>query len=381
MKVLKIIHTLGHGGAENTFRWLACGLKRKGVEVVAAIPKVNNLQEENWLASALSSLEVPYITFDKSGSPWQLVNNLIAVIDAVRPDIVHSHLLDSNFYSSLASRIRFIPHISTEHGDVSLKTSVKSRIKYALMSLCSQSIVCVSDAVKEKASHAVLFRRKLKTIYNGIHFMEACESTFREEFKIPQSAILIGNVGNLYPVKGQKYLIRAFSELLRSCSADAYLVLVGRGEEQQNLQNLVRDLKIPSGKVLFTGFRSDIQNILNSVDLYIQASLSEGHPLAVLEAMSLGIPVIATAVGGIPEIIGQGLYGTLVKPESWEDIHQGIDDYLCCPEAFIEKASNASSNMHDAYSVEKMAGNYIEVYQQAAAYRQVEVGNITENLC
>lgn len=367
MKVLKIIHTLGHGGAENTFRWLAWGLRQKGIEVVAAIPRVNNPQEENWISSALASQEVPYITFDTAGSPWQLFKNITAVIDQVRPDIVHSHLLDSNFYSSIACRRRFIPHISTEHGDVSLAQTISSRIKYALISLCSQSMVCVSDAVKEKASRVIYLRRKLKTVNNGIHFIESCESSFRREFGIPQQSILIGNVGNLYPVKGQKFLIRAFSGFLRSCSTDAYLVLVGRGVEHDNLRCLVRDLGIPEGRVLFTGFRNDIQNILNAIDLYVQPSLSEGHPISVLEAMSLGIPVIASAVGGIPEIVDQGRFGTLVVPASWEDLDCAMRNCLHDLEYFRERAREAREYTRQTFSIEMMACNYIDVYRQALA--------------
>jgi glycosyltransferase involved in cell wall biosynthesis len=365
MKVLKVIHTLGHGGAENTFRWLAWGLAKEGIEVIAAVPEVSNSSEENWIACALEELEIPYVTFDKSGSPVKLLKNIGAIIDQVRPDIVHSHLLDSNFYSSLASKRRFVPHISTEHGDVSFRQTVVSRIKYGMISLGSRYIICVSDAVRERASSVIPFRYKLKTVYNGIRFFEPNISTFRDEFGIPQNAVLVGNVGNLYPIKGQKFLIMAFSELLRSFSECLYLVLVGRGAEQESLKKLVRDLGIPDGKVLFTGFRNDIENVMNAMDLYVQPSLSEGHPIAVLEAMSLGKPVIATAVGGVPEIIGQDRYGTLATPGSWENLYDCMLEYLHRPEVFRERALAAKMHVRDAFSIEKMAHNYIDIYRRA----------------
>ena len=340
------------------------------MEVIAAIPEASNSFDENWIAPALEELKIPCVSFDKTGSPLKLLKSIGTLIDRVQPDIVHSHLLDSNFYSSLACKLRLVPHISTEHGDVSFRQTVVSRIKYGMISLCSESIICVSDAVKEKAFRVIPIRGKLKTVYNGIHFIETCASTFREEFGIPQSGVIIGNVGNLYPVKGQKYLVRAFSELLRSCSTDVYLVLVGRGVEQANLHFLLRDLGIPKGKVLFTGFRNDIQNIMNAMDLYVQPSLSEGHPVAVLEAMSLGIPVIATSVGGVPEIIGQDRFGTLVAPASWEDLHRAMLEYFRCRDAFLEKARAARSYTRDSFSVEQMACNYIDVYQQVLALRR-----------
>lgn len=369
MKVLKIIHTLGHGGAENTFRWLAWGLQRNGIEVVAAIPAVNGAQQENWIAAALEELEVPYVTFDTTGSPWQLLRNIGSLIDRVRPDIVHSHLLDSNFYSALACVRRSVPHICTEHGEVSLKKTAVTKVKYGMISICSQRVVCVSEAVKTSASGVMLVSSKLKTIYNGIHFLEKLSSNFRSEFKIPYDAVLIGNVGNLYPVKGQKYLIRAFSELLRTCKADVYLVLVGRGGERDNLLGLVDELGIAKGRVLFTGFRNDVQNIMNALDLYVQPSLTEGHPIAVLEAMTLGVPVIASSVGGIPEIIGHDSYGKLVIPASWEDLYQGMVDYFNSRNVYLDKASLARSYVCDTYSIDKMTLSYVNMYQELAKYR------------
>jgi len=367
MKVLKIIHTLGHGGAENTFRWLARGLRIKGVEVVAAIPAVSDAQQENWIAPALEELELPYLTFNTNGSPWQLFRTITAVIDLVRPDIVHSHLLDSNFYSALACLNRSVPHICTEHGEVSLDMTAISRLKYGLISICSSCIACVSESVRDNSSRVVWNHEKLKTVYNGIHLLEKRPSSFRTEFKIADSAVLIGNVGNLYPVKGQKYLVKAFHELLRSSSADLYLVLVGRGGELDNLLSLAGELGIPKERMLFTGFRNDIQNILNALDLYVQPSLSEGHPVAVLEAMSLGIPVIATAAGGNTEVVGQDSYGRLIKPASWEDLYRVMGEYLGSPGIFLEKACLARSRVRAEFSIEQMVLNYIDVYQQTVA--------------
>lgn len=363
MKVLLIIHTQGHGGAENIFRWLAWGLQREGVDVIAAIPEVNEPGTENWITSALEELEIPYVTFDKSGSPWRLLKNMELLIDRVEPDIVHSHLLDSNFYSSLACRRKSVPHVCTEHGDVFFGVGTRVKLKYILISLCSNFLVCVSESVKEKVSGVIPFTGKLKTVYNGIHFFRTGSSTFRAEFGISTTTVLIGNVGNLYAVKGQKYLIRAFAELLVS-HPDICLVLVGRGDEDKNLKEQVRDLGIADGKVVFTGFRSDIENVLNAVNLYVQPSLSEGHPVAVLEAMSLGIPVIASAVGGVPELVGLEQYGTLVTPGSWEDLFERMREYSHSPVLFQEKAQAAKNYVQEAFSIEKMARNYISIYQK-----------------
>lgn len=366
MKVLKIIHTLGHGGAENTFRWLAWGLQQKGIEVIAAIPSVNAPDTENWLAPALEELGIAHLTFNKMGSPVRLLRQIDKVVKQVGPDIVHSHLLDSNFYSGLVCRRRCVRHVSTEHGDVSLLQRAESRVKYWTISCCSRYVLCVSEAVKESVARVIPFKNKLATVYNGIRFFENVPSTFRQEFSIPEAALVIGNVGNLYPVKGQTYLITAFSRLFNS-RPDSYLILVGRGAEEGRLREQVSKLGLPADRVIFTGFRNDVENVLNAFDLYVQSSLSEGHPIAVLEAMSLGKPVIATAVGGVPEVVGPNRYGALAVAGSWESLWERLQEYARYPDAFRERAQAARKHVRDNFSIGNMARNYIEIYRRALA--------------
>lgn len=369
MKILKIIHTLGHGGAENAFRWLAYGLQREGVEVIAAIPDTAAVRKKGWIATALEEVAIPYVTFDKSGSPLRMLKNMYDLIGRVRPDVVHSHLLDSNFYSSLACRPRAIPHVCTEHGDLLFVRGTTAKTKYASIAVCSRLVVCVSEAVKKSAAWTIP-ARKLVTVPNGIRFFKPDTSTFRAEFGIPSTAVLIGNVGNLYPVKGQKYLVDAFARLLKS-HQESCLILVGRGDEENSLQKQVRELDIPEGRVIFTGFRNDVENILNALNLYVQPSLSEGHPLAVLEAMSLGIPVIASAVGGIPEIFEQERYGTLVAPGSSESLHAALLAYFRHPLTFQEKGASARDHVQKTFSIGQMTGRYIGLYEQILGGQRV----------
>lgn len=369
MKILKIIHTLGHGGAENAFRWLACGLQREGVEVIAAIPETDSLRKKDWIATALEEVSIPYVTFDKSGSPPRLLKNMSDLIGRVRPDVVHSHLLDSNFYSSLACRVKAIPHVCTEHGDLLFVQGATAKIKYASIAVCSRMVVCVSEAVRKRAVQ-IIPERKLATVHNGIRFFEPHPSSFRSEFGISSTAVLIGNVGNLYPVKGQKHLIAAFAELIKT-HPESRLALVGRGAEENSLHKQVRELGLPEGSVIFTGFRDDIENILNALNLYVQPSLSEGHPLAVLEAMSLGIPVIASAVGGIPEIFEQERYGTFVVPGSSESLHAALLAYFRHPLTFQEKGASARDHVQKTFSIGQMTERYIGLYEQILGGQRV----------
>jgi len=364
MRILKIIHTMGHGGAENIFRWLAWRLRKEGIEVIAGIPLNNNpSNKENWITPALEELGIPYEHFDKTGSGFKLLKSLYCLIKKVQPDIVHSHLLDSNFYSAIVCRSMNIPHVCTEHGDISFKSAPSIRIKFALLSLFTHSIICVSEAVRRRAARIAVFSSKLGLIYNGIVLSEGAGSTFRQEFGIPGESLLIGNVGNLYPVKGQQYLIHAFARFLEPFPG-SYLVLVGRGDEKKSLEELRARLGIPSNRVIFTGFRADVGNILNALDIYVQPSLSEGLPVSLLEAMSIGIPVIATDVGGVAEILGKGEHGLLISPESENDIYMSLMNIAQNIKVFKEKAITSKMMVREKFSLDTMVYQHIALYER-----------------
>jgi glycosyltransferase involved in cell wall biosynthesis len=369
MRVLKIIHTMGHGGAENIFRWLAWQLRQEGIDVVAGIPLNNDPSNpENWITPALEELNVPYKTFDKTGNAFDLLRNISAMIKTVQPDIVHSHLLDSNFYSSVACRWLSVPHVCTEHGDISFKGTLSDRIKFSFLSLLSDSVICVSEAVRNNAMRITPFKGKLGIVYNGIHFQKESVSNFRGEFGIPPEALLIGNIGNLYPVKGQQFLIDAFSRLLTSFP-HACLVLVGRGNERDNLMNQIARFAIPDGKVILTGFRTDIGNILKSLDVYVQPSLSEGLPVSLLEALSAGVPVIATDVGGVAEVLGKNKYGLLVPPNSPDDLYEGMMEVVRNLGVFRAKSKVSQMMVRDRFSLDAMTRRYVEIYENVLKIR------------
>jgi glycosyltransferase involved in cell wall biosynthesis len=366
LKILLLIHTLGHGGAENTFRWLARGLRESGIDAVAAIaapPSACGPGAENWLGFELERMIFPVVKFNRESGRLRLIREIVRLVKTTKPDLVHSHLLDSNFYSAIACRMLNLPHISTEHGDVSFNDSLSARFKYALIGLCSRHVACVSEAILKKAKRRVFVGSKLQTVYNGICFMNRSPSSFRKEMNIPDDCLLIGNVGNLYPVKGQEVLLKSFARIHERYDRTA-LVIVGRGAEEHSLKRWVRKLGIPQEKVIFTGFRNDVQNIMNSFDLYVQSSLSEGHPVALIEAMSLGVPVIATNVGGTSEVTMGGKYGLLVSPGSESDLEAAITGFFKNTDKLKEMADAGKIIVRERFSIERMVRNYIALYRQ-----------------
>lgn len=365
MRVLAIIHTMGHGGAENIFRWLAWGLRREGLDVVAGIPLNNDpVGAENWITPAIEELGIPCETFDRRGSGYDLVRSFVSLIRRVKPDIVHSHLLDANFYSAVACRWLSVPQVSTEHGDIALNPSLAARAKFSLLPLLSDAVVCVSEQVRRRASTMTVFRGRLEMIHNGIALPKDEVSTFRDDFKISPRTVLIGNVGNLYPVKGQRYLIQAFA-VLRGFFPDSRLVLVGRGDERTALEGLVRQLGLPEGAVIFAGFRNDVGNILAALDIYVQPSLSEGLPVALLEALAEGLPVIATDVGGVAEVIGRdGTRGLLVPPGSSDELSRALLEIGRSLDSWKTKAPELKRHVAEDFSLEAMSRTYLGLFER-----------------
>jgi glycosyltransferase involved in cell wall biosynthesis len=364
IRVLQIIHTLGHGGAENIFRWLSWQLKNEGLDVVGAVPvRGDSTGSENWVANALEEVGIDYMTYDKRGGSLDLLRSMTDVIRRTGPDIVHSHLLDSNFYSSIACRILSVPHVCTEHGDVLINHSPAGRLKFFLLSRNSRAVVCVSNTVRSAACRKGFRRANLEVIHNGIRFPEPERSTFREEFGIPEEALLIGNVANLYPVKGQRVLLFAFEKFLKEFP-DSYLVLVGRGSEKENLESLARRLEIPETRFILTGFRGDVGNILYSMDVYVQPSLSEGLPVALLEAMSCGIPVVATDVGGVHEVLNGSHHGVLIPPGSWEFLFEALVKMAGDIDPYRRMAEESRRHVRENFSLPAMARRYIETYER-----------------
>jgi glycosyltransferase involved in cell wall biosynthesis len=159
-------------------------------------------------------------------------------------------------------------------------------------------------------SHIGLPPEKLGVIYNGVQVPETSASPreARAKLGLPLDGQVIGTVSRLYLVKGIDFLIRALAQM-----DDAALAIVGDGPERAALETLADTLGV-AGRIHWTGHRRDVPTLLPAFDLYVQPSLHEGMSNTILEAMAAGLPVVATAVGGTPEVVDDGVTGLLVPP-------------------------------------------------------------------
>jgi glycosyltransferase involved in cell wall biosynthesis len=217
---------------------------------------------------------------------------------------------------------------------------------------------------------------QIRIVVNGVDtnvfkpdFSEAPKAELRAALKLPQEGFLIGCVGALRPVKDHEGLLKAFT-VLRSrtgtrVNRDSYLVLVGDGTLMPELKAISKQLGIQD-RVLFMGRRDDVEKILGVTDVFVLNSKTEGMSYAILEAMSSGIPIVATDVGANRELIRQGVEGYLYKPGDLE----GLVNYLLTlidDKSLVAKMGGAArKKIVENYSFESMVSAYERLYREVA---------------
>lgn len=288
---------------------------------------------------------------------------LVALVRRFRPEVLHTHLFHASLLGSIIGRLLRIPVVlSTEHtaGLHGYRGSM-ARIRTGL----SDKVVAVSWAVREALVRVGVRPSKIEVIVNGLpldQFQKQGErERVRSELGIPPGAVVIGKVAGFRPVKGHEDLVRAFSQVAGEfpCSL---LLLVGDGVRRRPVEQLVRELGL-SGRVIFAGFRQDVPVLLSAMDVLALASLWEGMPLSVLEAMAAGLAVVATRTGGIPEVVVEGETGLLVPPGDPAALAGALREVLRHPDRTQQMGEAGRRRMDGAYDIRRTAQAYHQVYQ------------------
>ena len=313
---------------------------------------------------------------------WLSVKDLIKIIKDNEVDTVHAHNFAAGFSAGIAARFAGVPMVMSVHQDISeYVTSSPNKIRrmlsilrgqislsvYKISAFLSKRIVCVSEFVKQSMAKNGFNCKKVEVICNGINIASekqfSLQGKFRKLLGITSGNILIASVGRLHQVKGYKYLIESAKSILKSHEKVKF-VLIGEGDERKTLELQVEEAGIESS-FLFAGHRDDVLDILEEIDIFVLSSLSEGFPTVLLEAMAMKKPVIATRVGGVPEIIEHERDGLLVESCSSsqivEALYRIIDD-------------NALKNMISKNGYDKVKGQFsidVQVNKFDKIYKKV----------
>ena len=289
---------------------------------------------------------------------------LSRVLKNLRPDIVHTRNwsgMDGIIAARMAG-IRAVVH--GEHGwgmEDPEGLHPKRILIRKFLSRWVNEYTCVSKQIAKWLRNVIRVRKPLTQIYNGVDVEKYCPGNsgtrIRAELGITPHVPLVGVVGRLDPIKDHSTLFWAF-ETVRTVLPEAQLLVVGDGPERKRLENQAGD------GVIFLGNRSDVPEILRALDLFVLPSLNEGISNTILEAMATGTPVVATRVGGNPEIVEDERTGILVKPGDSQSMAEAIVRYLQYPDLRTRHGEAARQTVINRFSIEAMVRSYEAVYRR-----------------
>lgn len=304
MNIMEIISGAGVNGAVVHCLLLTRELARRGHHVMLVC------RPDAWIATQLRGAPVDIVESDLHRWPPDEVRRLAAMTHARGIDVLHTHMSRAHFFGVLLRWRSGVPCVATAH----------SR-HIQLHWMCNDRVIAVSEATGRFHRTRNLVRRtRLDVVHNFVDYrrfagpdQDAC-AELRKEFEVPPGSPLIGSIGDVIPDKGLIHLVRALPNIRRAVPA-ARLLVVGGGPSAYRvaLEREATRLGVDA-MIVWVGQRSDVADIMKALDVFVLPSLEENFPLVVAEAMAAGLPVVATAVGGVPECVSAGETGLLVPP-------------------------------------------------------------------
>ena len=314
VRVLHIITSLGIGGAERLVLSAARGLSRDRFEQAICC-----LEERGARAAEAEAAGVPVYSIDSfPGLRHPLAfARLVRVVRRFRPAIVHTHLQSANLYGRAAARLARVPIvIATEHNVYTAKPRRYVLVERVLRRQ-TDAIVAVSVQVQQFLGRQLqIAPSAIRVVHNGVALepsSPAGAAELRARLAVGAGGARLATVASLTPKKGHDVLVRALARL-KTSGVECAAAFAGEGVERRRIEASIARLGL-ADRVHLLGAVVNVADVLAAVDLFVLPSRVEGLPLALLEAMAAGKPVIATAVGGVPEVVESNVNGILVPPD------------------------------------------------------------------
>jgi glycosyltransferase involved in cell wall biosynthesis len=372
LRIAQLIESDGPGGAERVVVDLAKGFQASGCQSVVFLPA----DGEGWLARQLQGcgVTIDYFHLDRSVSP-ACARSLAAAFRRHRVAIAHSHEFSMAVYGASASWLAGVPHVITMHGSRYYARRLQRRAALRAAIAVSGGTVAVSTDLAGQMSRDLLVARShVAMISNGVHHTPADGSSVRDELRLGADDRLLVAVGNLYPVKGHVHLIDALARLSHR-HPNVHLAICGRGDLEGALLSRVREHRLANVHLL--GLRADVAAVLAAADLFVLPSLSEGLPLALLEAMFAGCPIVASDVGEVAAALGRGEAGALVPPGDSAALAASLDDLLSHPARARVLGERARQRAAAEYDVSHMIRCYRSIYARLLTRAALRVAPVS----
>jgi glycosyltransferase involved in cell wall biosynthesis len=375
VRVARVIARLNVGGPAIHVVHLTEKLADAGFESVLYAGSLGADEADmGYLATAAGIQVVSVPPLQREIRPWadlQALWQLFRHFRRTRPQIVHTHTFKAGALGRLAARLAGVPLVfHTFHGHVfhGYYSPTRSRVIVwveRFLARLSTRIVTISGALqKDLIGYRVAPAEKIVVVPLGFNLQPFAQNShlrgqLRQELNLPAELPLVGIVGRLVSVKNHALFLAMARKLLDS-GYNGNFVVVGGGELLANLQEQTAQLGM-TGRVHFLGWRQDLPRIYADLDVAVNTSVNEGTPVALIEAMAAGVGVVATAVGGVPDVVSHGETGWLAESGNAEQLASGVRAALAKPSANLHKAQQRVLAMYD---VQRLIADTNRLYRQ-----------------
>lgn len=356
-----VLHTEaspGLGGQEvrtlNEARWTV----ERGWRVLVAGQPDGRLLER----ARAAALETAPLRMTGPMDPRALIG-LVRLIRRERVILVHTHSSTDAWLAGMAARLCRVPVVRTRHVSIAIRRGFNPVYRWL-----ADRVITSGEAIRRLVVEVGVPPERVIAIPAGVNlesfpFGARAPETARE---LGLSHPVIGSVAMFRGSKGHPQLLQAFA-MVREKRPGATLLLVGDGIRRDWVEQLAREAKL-SDAVVFTGFRPDVPALLATMDCFAQASTrTEGVPQALLQAFATGVPVVASRIGGIPEVVAHGETGLLVESESVEGLAAGIERVLDDPEGAAQRARAARALVEARFSHIHAMDRLLQIYDELLA--------------
>ncbi len=351
LRIVHVVSSLEVGGMEQFVLRLAARQRRSGhAATVLAL-------RDGPLRSTARDLGLPAHVLGGRQKHLRVARGL-ACFARLRPQVIHAHNPTALHYARLGKRLTRAPVVMTYHGIGAAHAREPSQAEWDQ----TDAVVAVSAGAVPQLQRPELAGR-LQVILNGIELPGELRDrrTMRHELGLPAAAVVGVMVARMDGLKGHATLLEALAQ--RQERGEAPLVLLaGDGAVRQDLEAQARRLGLDDHHVRFLGFRRDVPDLLAASDFFLLPSLTEGLPLSVLEAMAFGLPVVATPVGGIPEVVTPDREGLLIPVEDVHALAAAIARLTCNPSLRLQLGRAARERVQRDFSYDAMTSQYEELY-------------------
>lgn len=362
-RVLQLLATGGSGGAQESYTGLLLGLDRSRYEVRALSLSAGSAVQR------LRGLGIPVEVLDEPDDE-SAVRELAEWLRREEIDLLHAHMYRAEVIGTRAAVAAGTAVIVATVHSSRIRSDDDVRLLASLTPSMDRLIV-PSGSIERKVRAEGRDAARFAIVPNGVDLARFTAPVppcaLRDEFGIPSSAPLLGVVARLEPEKGHAVLIDAMPAILRAVP-DTWLAIVGEGSEADALRARAADRgRAVARRIVFTGRRDDVSALTADLTLAVLPSLREAQGISLLEAMARGVPVVASAVGGIPEVVTDGVDGRLVPPGKAWPLAEAVIDLLRSPELRRRLGEAGHRTVVDRFSVDAQVRRIQELYDEELA--------------